>query len=522
MGAKMIHTGMWKRTWKCFKMLLRQHGLTRYMVIEKITRKENTFAYLFGLLFFYLALAFIAPLATAIIYNEDPRPWIYPPLLSASIGLPLLLRYQAAEQTRPTMALFVVTTGWLVVMVFGAIPYMMYGMGVIDSMFETMSGFTTTGSSIMFNIEAWPRSLLFWRSFTQWLGGAGIVMIFVTVFPMLGIAGRSLAKNEFSGINVQNISLRIQEEAKKFHYIYLGLSVVQLLLLLLTGIGMYDSMVVMFSTMSTGGFSPHAQSIAFYQNPFVEWIIIAFMFLAGTNFYLHFQAIATGKGRTYWRNAEFRMYSALVVLATLIGLVLLWSGTFTDLEQGIRTSAFQVISCMTSTGFATADFSLWSSSMLFLLLALIVIGGCTGSTAGGIKIVRFILSRKFIYASIYKTVHPRAIFSLKLDGRHLGEETISSMMAVAICYFATALACTVALVLLGIEPVTSMSAAITTLSNAGPGVGQLGPMGTFGGLPDLAKVALIFTMWAGRLEFLTVFAVMTPVFWREIIRYRKV
>jgi trk system potassium uptake protein TrkH len=506
---------------KNLKFLLRKRGITRYSVMAKVARKENTIAYLFGLLFVYLAISLLAPLAAAFVYHENLKPWIYPILLTACLGLPLLLRFEAARLTRPAEAMFVVTTAWLMVMVFGAIPYIMYGMGPVDAFFETMSGFTTTGATIMFNIEAWPNSLLFWRSMTQWLGGAGIIMIFVTVFPMLGVSGRNLAKNELPGFDVQNISLRIQEEAKKFHYIYLIFSGAMFLMLLVCGIGVYDSLTVMFSTISTGGFSPHTASIGFFNSAIVEWIIIIFMFLAGTNFYLHFQAMVSRDAKTYWRNTEFRAYALIVILASLVGVVLLWGHEFHGLEQGIRTSAFQVISLMTSTGFATVDYALWNSAMLFVLLALTIIGGSSGSTAGGIKIVRFVLSRKFIAASIYKIVHPRAVFSVKLDGHRMGESVITSIMAVIICYFVTALVCSVALIVMGIDTMTSFSAAVTALSNCGPGLGELGPMGTFGILPDPAKIILIFTMWAGRLEFLAVFAVLTPVFWREMVRYRS-
>jgi len=510
-----------KRTSKGLRRLFRNLGITRYFIQEKVARRKNTVAYLFGLLFFYLALAFLVPLATALFYDEDPRPWIYPLLLTASLGIPLLFRYQPSEATRPTATLFVVTNAWLMAMVFGAIPYIMYGMGVVDALFETMSGFTTTGATIMFDIESWPRSLLLWRSFTQWLGGAGIVMIFVTVFPMLGVAGRDLARNEFSGRDVQNVSLRIQEEAKKFHFIFLGLSAAQFLLLLGTGIGAYDSLLVMFSTLSSGGFSPHSESIAFYNSAAVEWITIIFMFLAGTSFYLHYHAFRTRERKAYWRNSEFRAYTLILVVVSVLGVGLLWASGLSDLGEAITTSTFQMVSIMTSTGFATADYAQWTGPLLFLLFALMVAGGCSGSTAGGFKVVRLVMLRKFIHASIYKTVHPRAVFAIKLDGRSMTDSAFTSVMAVLLCYLATALASMTALVFMGISPLEAMSAAVSAVSNCGPAMGQLGPMGTYGGLPDPAKVVLIFTMWAGRLEFLTVFALLTPVFWRELLRYRK-
>lgn len=506
---------------KRLKATVRKLGLDRYSLQEKVARKEGTVPYLFGLLLFYLSVSLMLPLVTAMYYGEDHRPWIYPLLLTALLGIPLMMRYRPAAQTRPTEAILVLTTGWFVAMIVGAIPFVIYGMGPLDAMFESLSGFTTTGATVMLDIEAWPKSLLLWRSFTQWLGGAGIVMIFVTIFPMLGVAGRNLVRSETTGMDTQNITLRVQAEAKKFHLIYMGLSMAQLGLLLITGIGLYESSTVMFSTMSTGGFSPHTRNIEFFRDPAVEWIIIAFMFLAGTNFYLHFQAVASKRAGPYWRNSEFRTYAMLVIAFSAIGAALLWDSYAGGIEENVRASTFQMLSLMTSTGFATADFSLWSNGLLFMLFALMIIGGSSGSTAGGLKVFRFVISRKFIAASLYKTVHPKAIFSIKLDGRILAENTVSSLMAVVMCYLATIAACTVALALMGIEPMVSLSASITSVSNAGPALGQLGPMGTFGLLPDPAKMVLMFAMWAGRMEFLTVFAILTPAFWRELLRYRK-
>ncbi len=505
---------------RAIKRIFHSLGLNHYFIQERIARRGNTVAYMFGILFLFLSLSMLAPLAVAYSYGDDLRPWIYPILLTVALGIPLILRFQPSPTTRSTEALFVVTNAWLMAMVFGAIPYVMYGMGAVDAMFETMSGFTTTGSTIMLDIESWPKSLLFWRSLTQWLGGAGIILVFITIFPMLGVAGRSLARKEFAGMDVQHFTRRIQEESMKFHYIFIGLSVIQLLLLLLTGIGLYDSFTVMFSTMSTGGFSPHTESIAFFDNFAVEWIVIVFMFLAGVNFYLHFQALSRDR-KAYWRNAEFRTYVIILLLASLAGVFLLWGNPYTDALEVITDSTFHMISLMTSTGFSTTDFSLWGGAVTFVLFLLIVIGGSSGSTAGGLKVVRIILLKKFISTAIYKTVHPRAMFSIKLDGRTLTESAFTSVMAVVLCYIATTVVASSLLIFMGIEPSQAMTAAISSVSNAGPALGDLGPLGTYGGMPDLAKIVLIFAMWAGRLEFLTVFALLTPVFWRELLRYRR-
>ena len=490
-------------------------------VFNKVARKESAIPHIFGILMLYMSIALVFPYLVALYYGEDPRPWVFPFLLCLTSGLLLLMRYRSPENTRPTEAMFVVATGWLALTVMGAIPFVMYGMGVVDAIFEAMSGFTTTGSSIMIDIESWPRSILFWRSFMQWLGGAGVIMIFVTVLPMLGVGGRNLFKNEFPGLDVQNFSARIQEEARKFHYIYGFLSLVMVVLLLFTGIGVFDSFCVMFSSMSTGGLSPHSESIAYYASSSVEWIIIIFMFLASTNFYLHFQAITTRDPNRYFKNSEFRLYLGIVLAATAIITAFLWGKEFNNIEEGVRTSMFHVVSLMSSTGFATANFVVWDQAVVFLFLALIVIGGSTGSTAGGIKVARFFLAREFIASALHKTVHPRSIFTVKIDGRPLSQEALSSVVAMVMCYLATAMIAVVALILLGIDPTTSISAAVATLSNAGPGLGEIGPYGSFGLLPDAAKIVLTFTMWAGRLEFISVLVLFTPVFWHELMRYRE-
>jgi trk system potassium uptake protein TrkH len=511
--------GWWNKRKREFRTALKHLGIDRYWLLNKVARKESTIPHLFGVLMTYMAIAFLFPMAVALIYGEEWRIWFYPFLLTLIVGGVLLIRFRSPEVTRPSEALFVVATSWFVVALIGAVPFVMSGMPVVDGVFEMMSGFTTTGSTIMTDIESWSKSLLFWRSFSQWLGGAGIIMIFVSVLPMLGVGGRALFKNEFPALNVQNFSLRIREESMKFHYIYLGLSAAQLVLLMITGIGIYDALVVMFSTASSGGLSPHSQSIAYYNNPLVEWIVIAFMFLAATNFYLHYHVFISRNIRSYWKSSEFRTYVFLIIAATIAVFAAIWSGRLEDIEWGIRTALFQVISISSSTGFATTDYAAWSGGAVFILLMMMIIGGSTGSTAGGLKVARFMLSREFVYASLYKMVHPRAVYYAKLDGRPLGEEALTSLMAVMVCYIITALLTTVVLTFMGMDPITAMSGAISTLSNAGPGIGSLGPMGNFADLPDAGKIVLTLTMWAGRLEFLTLFVVLTPVFWRELLRY---
>ena len=507
------------------KSFLKRHGFDRYDILKKLSRKENTILYLFGTLIFYVGLALIIPLGCSYIYNDPHLPWIITILICFVISGPLLTRFRSAEHTRPTETLFVITTSWILVTIFGSLPFILSGMGVIDGLFEAMSGFTTTGSTVMGGgsvapIEEWPRSILLWRSMMQWLGGAGIIMIFVTILPMMGATGRSLVTLELAGTDTQNITQRMQEESRKFHYIYISLTLLMIGLLLLTGLGVYDSITVAFSSLSTGGLSPYSDSIAHFNSRTVEWIVMIFMFLGGMNFFLQFRAISKGGYKELIKNSEFRAYVLIVIIASLLMFVFL-SPDLTGMNtfDKITTSAFQVISAMTSTGYTTIGLGGLVNMASMILIIVMIVGASSGSTSGGIKIVRFVILRKFLSATLYRTIHPKAVVPIKINEKTIEEKTIASLMALLVCYFGTAVVCIFALMMLGVDTMGSISSTIASLSNAGLGMGDVAS--SYGGLPDLAKLVLMFAMWAGRLEFISVFVILSPVFWKEFLRFHK-
>ncbi|MDI3482839.1 MAG: trk/ktr system potassium uptake protein [Candidatus Methanomethylophilaceae archaeon] len=495
--------------------------------IDSITYRfslfENSIIYLTGVILLYLSASFLVPLVAAFLMGEDIMLFLIPTLVCLLIALPLVFLFKTSPTIRPVEGLFLVSITWLFAMAVGAIPFVLAGMGIVDACFESMSGFTTTGSTIMTDIESWPSSLLLWRSMIQWIGGAGIITVFITILPILGIGGRALFRNEFPGMEVQNFTFRVQEAAKEFHAIYLVLSGCLLALVLLMGESLFDALCIMFSTMSTGGFSPHSESIAYF-SPIIQWIVIIFMFLAATNFYLHYRAIYRHELRAYKSSAEFRGFALVCLIATvftffIVGAQMSGLSQIREGEEVLRSSAFQIVSAITSTGYAIEDYNAWPAVVQMLILVIMLIGANSGSTAGGLKMGRAIIGLKFIYQGLMRQIHPRAVLSLKIDGKTINDDAVSVAMATILLYFATLVVASFILLAIGNPPLESFTSVAACISNHGPGMGAVGPYGNFAWMDPLSKAVLIFTMWAGRLELLTVFVLLTPDFWKELRRY---
>lgn len=492
-------------------------------MLSRFSVYENSLVYLTGVLLLYLALALLVPIGAAIVLDEDPYVFVIPLFASLLVAIPLISFFSPTESIRPVDGIFLVSGAWIIAMFVGAVPYALSGMGYLDACFESMSGFTTTGATIMTDIESWPASLLLWRSFTQWLGGAGIIMVFVTILPMLGIGGRNLFKNEFTGLDVHNFSFRIREAAKEFHLIYLLLSGCLVILILIMGESLYDSLTIMFSTMSTGGFSPHSDSIAHF-GPGIQWIVILFMFLGATNFYLHYRAIYQKDLRAYKESTEFRTLALVVVILISFTFLALSSHLdgFDALDEGgetFRHSAFHIVSAITSSGFSVDDYTVWPVSIQMIILVIMFIGASSGSTAGGLKMSRFVLAFKYLYYGMLKQIHPRAVISMRMDGKTVSEDAVTITIAMVLLYACTLIAATFILLATGVPLTESFSAVSACISNHGPGMGAVGPYGDYGWLNPIAKSTLIFAMWAGRLELITVFILLTPAFWREFQRH---
>ncbi len=497
------------------------------LIIDRLTARftvyENTLVYLSGIILLYLSIAFLLPLAAALYLGEDANMFLAPMAGCFAGSLPLLLFFKASDSVRPVEGIFLVSGAWIVAMLAGCIPYVIAGMGVLDACFESMSGFTTTGATIMNDVESWPASLLLWRSFTQWLGGAGIIMVFVTILPLLGIGGRTMFKNEFPGMEIQNFTLRVREAAKEFHLIYVLLSLSLLGLVMFAGAGLYDALCLVFSTVATGGFSPHSESVAYF-SPAIQWIVIVFMFMAATNFYLHYRGLYRREPKAYLESTEFRGFALMVVIVTTFTFLVLnshYDGLYglKGGEETLRHSAFHVISAMTSSGFAVDDYTAWPVLIQMVLLVIFLVGACSASTASGLKIGRAIMAMKFLYHGMLRQIHPRAVMSLKMDGKSVSNDALEITIAMIILFTCTLIGVTFILLATGVPFTEAFSAVAACITNHGPGMGAVGPYGDYGWLNPVAKVALIFTMWAGRLELLTVFILLTPAFWREFKRY---
>jgi trk system potassium uptake protein TrkH len=409
-----------------------------------------------------------------------------------------------------------VSGGWALAGIFGALPFVLSGAmpSFCDAYFETISGFTTTGASILTNIEALPRSILYWRSLTHWLGGMGIVVLTVAILPLLGVGGLQFVKAEAPGPTVDKITPRIAETAKYLWYIYLGMTVVETLLLMFGGMNFLDALTHSFGTVATGGFSTMNTSVAHFDSAYIDWVITIFMVAAGMNFVLHFKLL-TGNCRALFNNTELKAYLAIFGIATLLVAHDLHLTIYRSVADAFRYAAFQVASILTTTGFATADYEKWPNLAQGVLFLLMFIGGCSGSTGGGIKVIRIVALFKQAFNEMRYLLHPKAVFPLRLSGQILSKHIIYAISGFFFLYITILMLVTFLVSLAEIDLVSSLTAALATVGNIGPGFGMVGPTKNYAHFPDAVKWILSFAMLAGRLELYTVLVIFTPTFWRS-------
>lgn len=469
--------------------------------------------YVLGGLLRLLGLFMIIPLGVAYYYGESLTPFLVSILITTATGL-LLFYYKTDEEWMRKESIAIVALGWLAAAVFGAIPFMLDGISPLNAIFESMSGFTTTGSSILTDIESHPKSILFWRGLIMWLGGMGIIVLFVAILPKLGVAGRQLFRAESPGPTEDKLKPRIRETARILWMVYFVISFLQVAALLLAGVSLYDSLNHMFATMGCGGFSNYALSVGAFHSPVVEYIITFFTFVAGANLALYYRAIFVDKNLLF-KDEEFRFYAALILVASGILTFLLWRDFGTNLSDSFRLAIFQVVTIMTSTGFATTDFNLWSESAKMILVIVMFIGACAGSTGGGIKVVRILILLRHSRVELFKALHPKAIKGVKFNDKKVPDEIVNSIVSFVVIYLLVFLSSSLILSILGMDIITSVTASIATLGNIGPGLNVVGPMGSFDPIPPLGKLVLIANMWVGRLEVYTVILLFTPEFWSK-------
>ncbi len=410
----------------------------------------------------------------------------------------------------------IVTLGWVCMSLFGALPFIFHGSipNFSDAFFETMSGFTTTGASILTDIESMPHGLLFWRSFTQWIGGMGIIVLSLAVLPLLGIGGMQLYAAEVPGITKDKLHPRVKETAKRLWIIYLGFTVAEAILLMIAGLNFFDAINHSLTTMATGGFSTKNASTAYFTSPFVQYILVFFMFFAGMNFTLHYFAFH-GKFSFFKNNDEFRYYLFLILgLSVFIALIHQPHVDFNP-EESFRQAIFHVVSLITTTGYVSSDYENWAVFSRMIFFMLLFIGGSAGSTGGGIKVVRHLLLFKNGILELKRLIHPRAIIPVRLNGKSVSSEIISNVQAFFILYILIFVFGSIVLSLMGLDFVSSVGAVATCLGNVGPGIGTVGPVANFNHLPELAKWLLSFFMLLGRLELFTVLIIFTPYFWKK-------
>ena len=439
-------------------------------------------------------------------------------ICAASIGAILWWanRNRASNHLSKRDGYMIVTLGWLGMSLIGTLPYLFSGAipNFTNAFFETLSGFTTTGASILNDIESLPKGILLWRSLTQWMGGMGIIVLAVAILPLLGIGGMQLFVAEAPGLKPDKLQPRITATARRLWIIYVGLTIAEFVLLNLGGMTVFDALNHSLTTMATGGFSTRQESIAHFESPFIQYTIIVFMFIAGTNFTLTYFGFK-GKFKKVWANEEFRVYFLGTLLIGLIICFGLYLSTDQGIERSFRDALFQVVSIVTTTGFVSADYSTWMPPLVILVFMLMFLGASAGSTAGGVKIVRHILLLKNGVLELKRQIHPAAIIPVRLNKKAVSQEITSNVLAFIMIYLTIYVLSTFAMGLIGVDFETALGSVATSLGNIGPGLGSVGPVHNFAHLPSVGKWFLAFLMLLGRLELFTVLILITPYFWKK-------
>ncbi len=485
---------------------------------KKLINTSVTLNVIGGLLFI-MGVLMLTTVAFSVYYNEEIMPMVLSSLITIFAGAALKLSTKSSKdaEIRKRDGYLIVTMGWISMAVFGTLPYLLSGAipNLTDAFFETMSGLSTTGASILDNIESLPRGVLFWRSLTQWIGGMGIIVLTIAILPMLGIGGMELFVAEAPGPTKDKIHPRIKETAKRLWGIYFSLTTIQTLILWGSGMSFYDAINHSLTTNSTGGFSTYQDSIAHFNSPFIEYVIVIFMFTAGTNFTLLYFGLK-GKFKNVLKNDEFKWYLMAVVGLVIILVPIVYShADFSSFSDAFRAVLFQTVSIITTTGFSSSDFTTWGSLATFIFFLLLFSGASAGSTSGGIKIVRIILLMKNGFLEFKRRLHPHAVIPVHLNGSPVSNLIIYNLLAFIFLYLFIFTIGSIIMTALEVPFEESLSAVATSIGNVGPGIGDLGPSHSFSQVPAAGKWVLSFLMLFGRLELFTVALLLTPYYWKR-------
>jgi len=436
-----------------------------------------------------------------------------------TIGAGALLKYltrnKKSKELKKKDGYLIVTAGWIFMSVFGALPYIFSGAipDFTNAFFETISGYTTTGASILTDIEAVPNGILFWRSLTQWIGGMGIIVLALAILPFLGIGGMQLFVAEAPGITPDKLQPRIQETAKRLWFLYVGLTLAEAIALYVAGMGPFDAINHSLTTMATGGFSTKNDSLQFV-DPVIQYIVIFFMFLAGTSFTLTYFALKRNFKKVF-KNEEFKVYLSFTVVITLIVTITLLVVSDEPFEASFRDALFQVVSLITTTGFVSADYTSWAPFLSVIFFILLFVGGSAGSTAGGVKVIRHIVLFKNSFLELKRQLHPSAIMPVRISGKAVEQSIVYNVLAFIMIYILVFLVGVTLLSTMNVDFDTAFGAVATSLGNVGPGIGDVGPLDNFSEMPTGGKWLLSALMLLGRLELFTVLMLLSPHFWRK-------
>ena len=478
----------------------------------------------------YLALTPLIPAAVAVGYRESPWPFLVTAALVLITGLALERIPGRKERVGAREGYLVVALTWVVVAAVGALPYLLSGdpqlNRPLDAYFEAMSGFTTTGATVLTDIDDLPRSLLIWRQLTQWFGGMGIIVLAIAILPRLRVGGRQLLESELPGPEHEPLTARIRDTARQLWILYIALTALQAVLLIGFGWSGIDDRMHPFNaighaltTLPTGGFSPENRGVEIFAAP-SQWVITFFMIVAGTNFALTYRALTRREPAVFHRDDEFRLYLVLLALATVVIAVSVWTEGIATGEAAIRHAAFQTVSMMTTTGYGSTDFALWPGVALMALVGLMFIGGCAGSTSGSVKVARHLLMGRILRREVDLTLHPEVVSVIRSNRTQVNEKTLRAISAFVLLYIGVFIIGVAVLAIdasatgLDLSVIEAVAAAATTLGNVGPGFGFAGPLGTFEPFGDASKGAMIGLMWMGRLELIPVLVLFSRHYWR--------
>jgi trk system potassium uptake protein TrkH len=472
-----------------------------------------------GALNLFFGLTMIFPLGYGLFHQDQS---VVPLMLSTIITLVsglliyLVFRSDKSEVISQREGMAIVALGWTSVSLFGALPFYLApgGCSFTDAFFESVSGFTTTGASILTNIEETPRGLLMWRSYIQWLGGMGIIVLSVAILPFLGVGGMQLYKAEVPTPVPDKLRPRIRDTAMVLWKVYALFTVGEVIMLLLGGMTLFDALCHAFTTMPTGGFSTKNASIAHFNNVYFDVTISVFMILAGINFSLHYQLLR-GRPLAVWRDSECRFFLGAAALLTIIVAADIHGNIYPTIAEALRYGLFQVVSIVTTTGYATADYEQWPALSQLILLLCMFLGASAGSTGGGMKCLRIMLVFKYSYKELFSLIHPRAVKHVKLGGKVVPEDVMHSVLGFLTLYMGLFAIASVLLAAMGVDFITAFAAVAATLGNVGPGFGMVGPVENYAQVPTLGKWLLSWCMLLGRLEIYTMVILLVPEFWRK-------